>query len=117
MFIKNLIYNYNAQELLLVASRLVFAFDAWLALILIMELNVVLFIVRKKKRNRRNLTILFWVFMITLPLAQPTIMIQFFIILSFSKELTIEHGPSYNFHLKVFLQHHFRPFPSKHDTL
>jgi len=30
MFIKNQIYNYNAQELLLVASILTFALDAWL---------------------------------------------------------------------------------------
>jgi hypothetical protein len=30
-------FNYNAQELLLVASRLAFALDAWVALILIME--------------------------------------------------------------------------------
>ncbi len=48
MFIKNSIYSYNAQELLLVASRLAFALDAWVALILIMELIVVLLLVEKK---------------------------------------------------------------------
>jgi hypothetical protein len=37
MFIKNLICNYNAQELLLTASKLAFALNAWVALIFIME--------------------------------------------------------------------------------
>jgi hypothetical protein len=37
MFIKNSTFNYNAQELSSVASRLAFALDAWVALILIME--------------------------------------------------------------------------------
>ncbi len=57
--------------------------------------------------------------MITLPLTQPTIMIQFFIILKlpFSQEPTIEHRPSYNFHFLDLLQHHFWPFPSRHDRL
>jgi len=35
MFIKDLICNYNAQELLLATSRLDFALYAWVALILI----------------------------------------------------------------------------------
>jgi hypothetical protein len=48
MFIKNLIYNYNANELLLAASRLTFALDAWVALILIMELFVVFLLIKKK---------------------------------------------------------------------
>jgi hypothetical protein len=48
MFIKYSIYNYNAQELLLAASRLTFALDAWVALIFIMELIVVLLLVEKK---------------------------------------------------------------------
>jgi len=43
MFIKNSIFNCNAQELLLATSRLTFALDAWVALIFIMELIVVLF--------------------------------------------------------------------------
>jgi len=37
MFIKNSTCNYNAHELLLVASRLAFGLDAWVALIFIME--------------------------------------------------------------------------------
>jgi hypothetical protein len=48
MFIKNSICNYNAQELLLVESRLTFALDAWVAPILIMELIVVLLLTGKK---------------------------------------------------------------------
>jgi hypothetical protein len=43
MFIKISICNYNVKKLLLIASRLAFALDAWVALILIMELIVVLF--------------------------------------------------------------------------
>jgi len=66
MFIKNLIYNYNAHELLLIASRLVFALDACITLILIMELIVVLLLIdiafsRKKIRDKKNLNPLFWV--------------------------------------------------------
>ncbi len=49
-----MIYNYNAQELLLVASRLVFALYAWVALILIMELTVVLFLVGKKNTQHKR---------------------------------------------------------------
>ncbi len=52
MFIKFLIYNYNAQELLLIASRLAFALDAWVTLILIMELIIVLLLVGKKMRQK-----------------------------------------------------------------
>jgi hypothetical protein len=37
MFIKNLTCNYNAQELLSAATRLIFALDAWVALIFMME--------------------------------------------------------------------------------
>jgi len=37
MFIKNSICNYNAHGLLLVASKLVFGLNAWVALIFIME--------------------------------------------------------------------------------
>jgi hypothetical protein len=48
VFIKKSIYNYNAQELLLVASRLIFALNAWVALILIMELTMALLLVEKK---------------------------------------------------------------------
>ncbi len=36
---------------------------------------------RKRKHNKRNFDTLFWVCMITLPLAQPIIMIQFLVIL------------------------------------
>ncbi len=53
MFIKNLIYNYNAQELLLATTRLAFALDAWVALILIMELTVVLLLAEKKMQQKR----------------------------------------------------------------
>jgi hypothetical protein len=52
MFIKNLICNYNAQELLLIASRLTFALNAWVTLILIMELTIVLLLVGKKMRQK-----------------------------------------------------------------
>jgi len=47
MFIKNLICNYNGHELLLATSILAFALNAWVALILIMELTVVLFLTKK----------------------------------------------------------------------
>jgi hypothetical protein len=52
MFIKSLIYNYNAQELLLIASRLIFALDAWIALIFIMELTMVLLIIEKENATK-----------------------------------------------------------------
>jgi hypothetical protein len=81
VFIKNNICNYNAHELLLVALRLVFFLNAWVALILIMELTIELLLARKKKCNKRDSNPLFWVCMITLPLVQPTIVIQFLIIL------------------------------------
>jgi hypothetical protein len=48
MLIKNLICNYNAQELLLDAPRLTFVLNAWVALIFIMELAIVLFLAKKK---------------------------------------------------------------------
>jgi hypothetical protein len=48
MFIKNSICNYNALELLSNASRLIFALDAWVALILIMELIVLLLVAEKE---------------------------------------------------------------------
>jgi len=48
MFIKNSICSYNSQELLLIASRLAFALDAWVALIFIMELTIVLLLVKKE---------------------------------------------------------------------
>jgi hypothetical protein len=48
MFIIFLICNYNAQELLLVASRLAFSLDAWVTLILIMELTIVLLLAEKE---------------------------------------------------------------------
>jgi hypothetical protein len=71
MFIKNSFYNYNAQELLLTTSRLAFALDACVALILIMELIMVLFIVNivfsKKRCEKIKLNPLFWVCTITLP--------------------------------------------------
>jgi hypothetical protein len=52
MFIKNLIYNYNVEELLLVTSRLAFALYAWLALILIMELTIVLLLAKKENATK-----------------------------------------------------------------
>jgi hypothetical protein len=52
MFIKNLIYNYNAEELLLATSKLAFALDAWLALIFIMELIVVLLLAAKENTTK-----------------------------------------------------------------
>ncbi len=56
MFIKKSICNYNAHELLLGASRLAFALDAWVALILITELVVVLFLVQKKNVTKNIAT-------------------------------------------------------------
>jgi len=53
MFIKNSICNYNANELLLAASRLAFALDVWLALILIIKLIVVLFLAGKKNVHKK----------------------------------------------------------------
>jgi hypothetical protein len=50
MFIKNSICNYNAHELLLSTTRLTFVLDAWVALILIIELIIVLFLVPKKNK-------------------------------------------------------------------
>jgi hypothetical protein len=47
MFIKKLICNYNAHELLLATSKLAFALDALIRLIFIMELIVVLLLVKK----------------------------------------------------------------------
>jgi hypothetical protein len=58
MFIKNSICNYNVDELFLAASRLAFALDVWVALILIIKLIVILFIV-EKKMYRRNFNPLF----------------------------------------------------------
>jgi len=54
MFIKKLICNYNAQELLLVASRLVLALYAWVTLIFIIELIVVLFLAGKKNARHKR---------------------------------------------------------------
>jgi hypothetical protein len=56
--------------------------------------------------------------MITFPLIQPTIMIQFFIILSSFFHM----NPPLNIDLLIILsinllQHHFRPFPSMQDKL
>jgi len=48
MFIKKLIYDYNANALLLATSKLAFSLDAWLALIFIMELTIVLFLAIKE---------------------------------------------------------------------
>jgi hypothetical protein len=66
MFINNLICNYNAKELLLVASRLIFSLNSWSAQILIMELTNVL-LVEEKKSDRKDFNPLFWVCMITFP--------------------------------------------------
>jgi hypothetical protein len=92
MFIKKSNCNYNALEFLSNASRLIFALDAWVALIVIMELIVVFFLA-EKKHGRRDFDPLFWVYMIIIPLVQLTIMIPFLIILSSlsSHEPTIEH--------------------------
>jgi len=79
MFIKNSICNYNAQELLLVASKLAFAIDAWVTLILIMELTKLLFLAQKQNAIKEISTHV-WICMITFPLIEPTIMIQFLII-------------------------------------
>jgi hypothetical protein len=51
MFIKNSICSYNAQELLSNASRLAFALNAWVALILIMELTIVLLPAEKENQT------------------------------------------------------------------
>jgi uncharacterized membrane-anchored protein len=74
MFIKNSIYSYNAEELLLATSKLTFALNACVTSILVMELIVVLLLGLKKHENR-YFNPLFWVCMITFPFAQPTIMI------------------------------------------
>jgi hypothetical protein len=50
MFIENLIYN--ALKLLLAASRLAFALDAWIALIFIMELSMVLLVNEKENMTK-----------------------------------------------------------------
>jgi len=52
MFKKNLICNYNVHELLLAISILAFALNAWVAVILIMELIVVLFSTKKMHDKR-----------------------------------------------------------------
>jgi hypothetical protein len=78
MFIKKLLCNYNAKELLFTTSRL--SFDAWVALIFIMEL-IFVWLLAEKENAIRYFNPLFWVCMITFPLTQPTIMIQFFIII------------------------------------
>jgi len=49
MFIKNSTCNYDAHELLSTTSRLVFALDAWVALIFIMKLIIILLLTKKKK--------------------------------------------------------------------
>jgi hypothetical protein len=78
MFIKNSTCNYNAQKLLSTISILVFALHAWVALIFIMESTIILLLVEKENMTKEILTSCFG---ITLPLIQPTIMIQFLIIL------------------------------------
>jgi hypothetical protein len=52
MFIKNSICNYNVKELLLVASRLVFSLNSWVAQILIMELTIVLLLADEKNATK-----------------------------------------------------------------
>jgi hypothetical protein len=47
MFIKNLICNYNVEELLLAPSKIVFALDAWVVVILIIELTILLLLTDK----------------------------------------------------------------------
>ncbi len=92
MFIKNLTCNYSAQKLLSIASRLNFALNAWVALILYCFYS-------EKKRDTRYFNPFFWVYMITLPLAQPTIMIQFLIIFN-----SISHkNPPLNINLPIIL--------------
>jgi hypothetical protein len=59
MFIKSSTYNYNAHELLSTASRLVFALDAWVALIFIMELTIILLLTKKENTIEDNLTYCF----------------------------------------------------------
>ncbi len=48
MFIEKSICSYNAQELLLAASQLTFALNAWVVLIFVMEVIVVLLIAKKE---------------------------------------------------------------------
>ncbi len=52
MFIKKLIYNYNAQELLLIAYILIFALDAWVLVMLIMELTMVILLTEKENATK-----------------------------------------------------------------
>jgi hypothetical protein len=56
MFIKNLICNYNEEELLLATSRLTFALDAWVTLVFIMELIVVLLLAKKENTTKDTST-------------------------------------------------------------
>jgi hypothetical protein len=46
--IANNIYKLIAQELLPITSRLAFALDAWVALILLMELTIILLLAKKE---------------------------------------------------------------------
>ncbi len=99
MFIKNSICNYNAQELLLVASKLAFAIDAWVTLILIMELTKLLLLAQKQNAIKEISThcvdlhdyiSTYW--------TNNYDTIPHHFCLPFSQEPTIEHGPSYNSH-------------------
>jgi hypothetical protein len=114
MFIKISIYNYNVEELLLVASRLAFALDAWVALILIMELIVVLLLVEKENATKKFQPIVLGLHDYIYTCSTNNYdAIPHHSWLPFSHEPTIEHRPSYNSHFLDLLQHHFWPFPSK----
>jgi hypothetical protein len=121
MFIKDLIYNYNAQELLLTASRLVFALYAWVALILIMELIVVLLLVGKKKntQHKRFQPIVLGLHDCTSTRSTIDYDTTFLSLLApfLTQKPTIEHRLSYNSHFLYLLQYHFWPFPSRQDRL
>ncbi len=118
MFIKNSICNYNADELLLATSRLTFALDVWVALILIIKLIVVLFLAEKKNVQKKFRPIVLGLHDYTsICLANNYDIIPHQFWLPFSQEPTIEHRPPYNSHFVHLLQHHFWPFPFKQDRL
>ncbi len=99
MFIKNSTCNYNAHELLLATSRLVFPFRCMGCTNTYHVMNYYIASSQERKRDTRYFDPLFGVCMITLPLAQPTIMIQFFIILS-----SLSHrNPPLNIDLIIFI--------------
>ncbi len=109
MFTKKLIFNYNAQELLLATSRLTFALDVWVALILIMELIVLLFLIKKTQYNIFQPIVLGLHDYTSTCSTNNHDIIPHHFWLPFSLEPTIEHKPSYNFHSLISYNITFGP--------